>query len=273
MLHAFLNRYNIMSKKITAVENTNAEIDKYYKLKSEYEEQFKTRLKTLKKSKSSIEQKRTNFKNFIPKCIFCKDTGGTTFDKTDEGLVAVCISTKKVHMKIEMEKYEDIKLVVKDIEQTLNELCISIIRLKTDKLFRFNKDDEDTFVTSFNDLRDIYARLSMRYSTISSKLKSILTHSKNTILVGTLHNQFETEISQLKTAYDTSPHTQNTFDRLAEFQKTIQDLSDKIMNAAYEYTYVRTINKTPSGIKNNIGEQINVLVKDIYTLNQLIIPF
>jgi len=261
-----------MSKKIKALENTNTEMDKYYKLKSEYEEQFKTRLTTLKKSESSIEKKQTNFKNFIPKCIFCKVAGGTTFDKTDDGLVAICNSTKKVHMKIELEKYEDIRVVVKEIEQTLNEICSAIILLKTDKLFRFNKDDEDTFIVLFNKLRDTYATSNMRYSTLSSKLKSILTNSKNTKLVETLNNQIDAEISQLKTAYDMSPHTQKTFDDLSIFQKNIQDLSDKLRKTEYEYTYVRSIDKNPTGIKNNMGEQINVLVNDVYTLNQLIIP-
>lgn len=261
-----------MSKKSKVLENTNTEIDKYYKLKSEYEEQFKNRLNTLKKSESSIEKKQTNFKNFIPKCIFCKVAGGTTFDKTEEGLIAVCNSTKNVHFKLEVEKYEDIRVVVKEIEQTLNEICTLIILLKTDKLFRVNKDDEDTFIARFNKLRDTYATSNMRYSALSSKLKSILTNSKNSKLVETLNNQIDAEISQLKTAYDTSPHTQKTFEDIAIFQKNIQDLSDKLRKTEYEYTHVRSTAKNSAGIKNNMGEQLQSLINDIYTLDQLIIP-
>ena len=175
-------------------------------------------------------------------------------------------------MKIELEKYEDIRLIVKEIEQALNEICTAIILLKTDKLFRFNKDDEDTFIALFNKLRDTYATSNMRYSALSSKLKSILTNSKNIKLVESLNNQIDAEISQLKTAYDMSPHTQKTFDDLSVFQKNIQDLSDKLRKTEYEYTYVRSIDKNSTGIKNNMGEQINVLVNDVYTLNQLIIP-
>ena len=43
------------------------------------------------------------------------------------------------------------------------------------------------------------------------------------------------------------------------------------MKAKYEYTYVQSIDKNSAGMKN-VDNRINVLVKDVYTLNQLIIP-
>jgi len=169
------------------------------------------------------------------------------------------------------DDYEDLRLVVKDIEKELNEKCTSIIILKTDELFGLNKVDKDTFIARFNELIDSYAILNMRYSTLSAKLKSILTNSKNDKIVESINNRIDVEITQLKNEYDASAHTEKTFSDLARFQQNIQDLSDELMKAKYEYTYVQSIDKNSAGMKN-VGNHINVLVKDVYTLNQLIIP-
>ena len=169
------------------------------------------------------------------------------------------------------DDYEDLRLVVKDIEKELNEKCTSIIILKTDELFGLNKVDKDTFIARFNELRDSYAILNMRYSALSAKLKSILTNSKNDKIVESINNRIDVEISQLKNEYDASAHTEKTFSDLARFQQNIQDLSDELMKAKYEYTYVQSIDKNSAGMKN-VDNRINVLVKDVYTLNQLIIP-
>ena len=169
------------------------------------------------------------------------------------------------------DDYEDLRLVVKDIEKELNEKCTSIIILKTDELFGLNKVDKDTFIERFNELRDSYAILNMRYSALSAKLKSILTNSKNDKIVESINNRIDVEVSQLKNEYDASAHTEKTFSDLARFQQNIQDLSDELMKAKYEYTYVQSIDKNSAGMKN-VDNRINVLVKDVYTLNQLIIP-
>jgi len=169
------------------------------------------------------------------------------------------------------DDYEDLRLVVKDIEKELNEKCTSIIILKTDELFGLNKVDKDTFIARFNELIDSYAILNMRYSTLSAKLKSILTNSKNDKIVESINNRIDVEITQLKNEYDASAHTEKTFSDLARFQQNIQDLSDELMKAKYEYTYVQSIDKNSAGMKN-VDNRINVLVKDVYTLNQLIIP-
>ena len=80
-------------------------IDNYFKLKQKYEKQINDYIGKIRKNESLTKrEKRSLFKEFQPKCVNCKQVGGTLFTNKDRVLRAKCGSAEPCKLDIEINE-------------------------------------------------------------------------------------------------------------------------------------------------------------------------
>jgi hypothetical protein len=139
---------------------TQQNVDKYYKLKNEYEISLGLRKQNIiNNSKLSKKEKQIAFKQLNAKCIGCQSDGGTSFRsyKNKNGLrilEAFCKSTPKCDFKIilNLGSYIIINDSIVDIFKELNDIKKQIIIHKNNLLFGINDEKNQSFKTLVDNL-------------------------------------------------------------------------------------------------------------------------
>ena len=138
-------------------------INKFYKLKHEYEESVKITKKTLLQNTSlSRKEKNKIFAKFKPKCIACGCQGGTTFrtyknENFDRILEAYCKCSEKCDFKININlgSYKIINDSINEMSNEISAIKKNIIIHKNDLLFGIQKHDNDSFENMVKNLENV----------------------------------------------------------------------------------------------------------------------
>ena len=149
-------------------------INKYYKLKKDYNDTVETMKKTLLKNMNlSRKERKKMFDKFSPKCIACGCQGGTMFrtyknENSDRILEAYCKCPDKCDFKININVglYKIINKSIVEMTDELNAVKKKIIIHKNDLLFGIQKEDNDVFknlVSNLEDLNSEYGAYSDHY--------------------------------------------------------------------------------------------------------------
>jgi hypothetical protein len=115
-------------------------LNKYYKLKNEYE----TKLNQMKKPifsnvKLTIAEKRNRLKELQPKCISCNKNGGTLFIDKDRKLQAKCGGTSPCNLNIQIQKSssESYNEILRNYQSVKEQDKDEIIITKLNLIFQF----------------------------------------------------------------------------------------------------------------------------------------
>uniref|UniRef100_A0A6C0IMA9 Uncharacterized protein n=1 Tax=viral metagenome TaxID=1070528 RepID=A0A6C0IMA9_9ZZZZ len=137
-------------------------INKFYKLKNEYESGILQKKQSLINNNNlSRKERRQLYNKFAPKCIACGCEGGTKFEshKTINGriLEAYCKCSNKCNLKINLNlgSYNIIRKSISSINDELNQLKKQIIVHKNDTLFGVIEEGSFTFETLVNNLEQL----------------------------------------------------------------------------------------------------------------------
>ena len=80
-------------------------LDKYFKLKREYEEKYeKAKNKYIKNPKLDKEEKRRKVKMIKKKCVKCNGVGGTIFSIENGHYKAVCNAEQPCNLNIDIKR-------------------------------------------------------------------------------------------------------------------------------------------------------------------------
>ena len=140
-------------------------IKEYYKLKENYENLImKQKKKIISDNSLSNIEKRQKFLELKPKCINCKQSGGTTFQiiyekDTDEHdsyriFIAKCNVREnpcKLNINFQIGKMEIIPELIKETEETIKSIKNRIITSKNKLLFGIIKSDQA--IRAFDELK------------------------------------------------------------------------------------------------------------------------
>lgn len=137
----------------------NEKVNKYYELKSIYEEAIQDKKKKIKKNGLALRWSNRElsdaFQKYTPKCVSCSRDVGTVFDKKKKDsvyhLTATCGSTDQpcqLNIDIKMGDIIDIYKMKKTNEKLIKQYIDEIIIIKNDELFGFI--NEDTAVEKWN---------------------------------------------------------------------------------------------------------------------------
>lgn len=111
-------------------------INEFYRLKQEYE----NLLYKQRQQKDNVSNKN------IPKCINCKQPGGTLFSNKNKHLIAKCNAAKqcKLNIDIILPQTGRIDVTLIDTKKEIEEMNEMLVKIKLDLLFGMKSESETT---------------------------------------------------------------------------------------------------------------------------------
>jgi hypothetical protein len=146
-------------------------LNNYYKLKTNYENSYnKEKTNIINNNNLSLKEKRTEYKNYKPKCINCKRPVGTLFTRSyDEKefnriLRAVCGDIQdpcSLNITLNNGYFDTIPNIIKIDEKDIDNLKISLIKDKNNLLFGYITTEKalENFEKIKSDIIDIASSL------------------------------------------------------------------------------------------------------------------
>jgi len=231
-------------------DKINDAINEYYKLKMKYEsETSKNKKKLINNTHLSLKEKRREFAQIKPKCIYCKRPGGTifstTFDKSanTRELKAICGVTAqpcKLNIAILVGTYELLPLTLSGLSQEITNEKMKIINNKNQNIFGYISAQQT--VDMFAELKD---RVSDTTSLYVSYLEEYLDIVENKQQKNDLKRDqeffygFVSEIHAAINQFHTTDNTQYIRDAVDLYVTKLLPLLDKIMKRKYNENSVR----------------------------------
>ena len=238
-----------MTENESEIKNTQDYINEYYKLKTKYESQIMKNKKKIMNSKIlSMNEKRREFQKLVPKCINCKNPGGTIFsikyndEKDVRELKAICgakINTCNLDIQISVGKYYLFPEILKEFEEEIYNLKQKVISDKNNILFGYISTEEA--LERFNQLKEqINDNVSLLQSYFEEYMKIIDSKENNESIVK------ETEIiynfiSSIKEAIKNFLETDNTQyvrDAVDIYINSLHPSAEKLLKLKYKENMV-----------------------------------
>lgn len=138
-------------------------INKYYKLKNEYQEGINQMKQSILNNKNlSRKERKKIYEEYKPKCIACGCEGGTKFwsyknENEARILEAYCKCSNKCNFRINLNlgSYNIMEHSIRSINDELNEIKKQIIVHKNDTLFGVVKENSNIFERLINNLEQL----------------------------------------------------------------------------------------------------------------------
>jgi hypothetical protein len=154
-------------------------LNDYFKLKRAYEDKITADRKKAYSIAGTRAVKRRNVALVIPKCINCRQPGGTIFNKKSNTYYAKCNHKEKpcnLDIQIYTGKYDNIESTMNTEYNYLDELNTSIICKKMDTIFGYSSTTNAA--STFNKYLDDYTYYKNDYTELLEKYNDLY---KNTI--------------------------------------------------------------------------------------------
>lgn len=190
-------------------------MNEYYKLKSMYEKKIISNKKKILEQDLPINEKKKKIRDFQPKCVKCKNVGGTLFSNKGGVLKATCNSITSCGLDITINKgnHIDCRKLYLDALNEEKRLIQEIIKIKMDVLFKYTNKSETT--AAFNELKRIYDENNKK-----------LTHYQDTYISIKDNLENKEEIETLNSLID---------DTMKEIEFNVDDIDSLVKNNKYLY--------------------------------------
>jgi hypothetical protein len=182
--------------------------DKYYQLKSDYEDSIKKAIRKIKGAEKIPKQERIKkARQYMPKCVSCDRNGGTHFDRSmDKVLTARCaVKSNPCELHIEIKLGDDMepRETIDYFEQYIAKIKDNIIRLKLDTLFNYVSENES--VDKF------------------TKLSGNLNNPALTKQLSEYKHFFENQMNNPETNQTIRTITERIYERLADVHRILDE--------------------------------------------------
>ena len=230
-------------------KNTEDFMSEYYKLKAKYDsELMKNKRRILNNPGLSINEKRREFQKLVPKCINCKNPGGTIFsikyndEKDVRELKAICgakFNTCNLNISISAGKYYLFPDILKEFEEEIYNLKQKVISDKNNILFGYISTEEA--LDRFNDLKEqINDNVSLLQSYLEEYIK-IVDNKETNELVNKEIEYIYNYISSIKEAiknFNETNNTQYVNDAVDIYINSLHPSSKKLLKLKYKENMV-----------------------------------
>ena len=230
---------------MTSIPLTNyyEELEEYYKLKSKY-------IQTKQKKKNELagdygkdyDQKKQILAKYKPKCINCKQEGGTIFSETPELLRATCGNTYspcKLDLSIERKKFIPITEKLLTTHKNLENYKKNIITTKLD--FLFNYIEEEKAVELFETLKHQLNNSQESYNNLVNLYNSLTNNEELKQLIQEKIQEFEINKKQYSDAlelFKSSGEMSYLKSAVEIHNNKLSILGNEIMNLKYKSSYI-----------------------------------
>ena len=227
----------VVPKKELYTEDVLNAMNKYYKLKSDYEKKYKKTVKNIANNDlTSIAKKRRLISSIKPKCVKCKRDVGTIFSNKDRVLTAKCGDTItpcgldiQIHRGSIMSESKAADYWQNEIE---NEK-LNIIQTKLDFLFGFVSEEDS--LTKFNEFKTNMSETIEEYTSAINYLMENEEVKKNIRLSNESLNKNLNLIKENIEKFTESQDIQYIKDSVEIHIKNLKPLVEFITNLKYKY--------------------------------------
>lgn len=242
----------------------NEALNNYYKLKNEYEKRYYTKkIKIINNDLLSNKDKKKEISSIKQKCINCNKNGGTIFKYENKKLFALCGNKESpcnLNIVLSKEKILNIRDLIYEFENKINELKINIIKVKLDFLFNYNS--QQISLELFNKFKKELEDINIKYSDLILKYNNITNNSElkkeldNKLLS---QNELLNRIKIINNEYTNTKSIYYINDLVELYINECIKMNDNILNLKYKYNNVEKINSMPNiyklnQYKNNFNE-------------------
>ena len=252
---------------MTSIPLTNyyEELEEYYKLKNKYMLLKQKKINELAGDYGKdYYQKKQILAKYKPKCINCKQDGGTIFTETPELLRATCgntFSPCKLDLVIARKKFAQISQKLLLTHENLENYKKNIITTKLDFLFNYIEEEKavETFETlkhQLNNTQESYTNLVNYYNSITNneELKQLIQEKITDLEIN--KKQYSDALELFKSSGEV-----NYLKSAVEIHNTkLAPLGNEIMKLKYKSSYIE---------KNELDQYI--FFQNSYNLEDLII--
>jgi hypothetical protein len=223
--------------------NYYEELEEYYKLKNKYMLLKQKKITELMGDYGKdYDQKKQILAKYKPKCVNCKQDGGTIFTENSDLLRATCgnsVKPCKLDLAIKRKKFAHITEKLIYAKQDLEKYKKNIITTKLD--FLFNYIEEERAIETFellkqqlNNSQETYINLLTLYNSITHN-EELLNLIQEKIVV------FENSKKQYAEAlelYKSSGQVMYLKNAVEIYKTKMAPLGSEIMNLKYKSSYV-----------------------------------
>jgi hypothetical protein len=252
---------------MTSIPLTNyyEELEEYYKLKNKYMSIKQKKITELIGDYGKdYDQKKQILAKYKPKCINCKQDGGTIFTETPELLRATCgntFSPCKLDLSIERKKFAQISEKLLTTHKNLEKYKKNIITTKLD--FLFNYIEEEKAVELFETLKQQLNNSQESYNNLVNLYNSITNNEELKLLIQEKIIDFEINKKQYSDAlelFKSSGEITYLKSAVEIHNSKLSPIGDELMKLKYKSSYIE---------KNELDQFI--FYQNSYNLEDLII--
>ena len=218
----------------------------YYTLKSEYEKKnIKMKRKIYNNPALTYKEKREELAKLEPKCINCKNQGGTLFVQEGKNLKATCgnvASPCQLNIDITRGDYIDAFTLRNTVREITDDKKTDIIKTKLSLLFDYATEDEtaERFEELLNDYKDNEQLLNMIESSIDNVIdnqekKEEIIDSK--IALFDMISNIRTKVEQYKKNNERSlihQVAEETVNQITPLVRKIRQLTYNVNSVTYD---------------------------------------
>lgn len=245
--------------------NYYQELEEYYKLKNKYMLIKQKKITELAGDYGKdYDQKKQILAKYKPKCINCKQDGGTIFTETPELLRATCgntFSPCKLDLSIERKKFAQISEKLLTTHKNLEKYKKNIITTKLD--FLFNYIEEEKAVELFETLKQQLNNSQESYNNLVNLFNSITNNEELKLLIQEKIIDFEINKKQYSDAlelFKSSGEITYLKSAVEIHNSKLSPIGDELMKLKYKSSYIE---------KNELDQFI--FYQNSYNLEDLII--
>ena len=238
-------------------------LDKFYKLKSEYTMRMdREKMRIISNKELSRKEKRLKFNETTVKCINCGRRGGTVFETKQDQFRVICGNTDSpcsLNINFQRQKRDLVDKKVVEYIDILSSLKEQIIRIKLEYLMGFISEEDSIvqFTTVKKELTDKYDV----YREIIEKYHKVVNNLDNQEEISQLHRERQELISQIKTRVQKYNFNGN-LSNISEIVEIYLGDLDKVL------TNLRTLQYQKMYIDESVNDEKR-LIKDEFFVKDL----
>ena len=223
-------------------------INIFFKLKGKYENDIKKmKKKILKRVDLNEQEKRDMFQTLKPKCVICKNEGGTIFKTEPERYLAMCNAEPKCRLDIRITRGSVVHLdeYVKELKEQHSELVTSIMKIKYNLLFKYS--DEEIAVKAFESTKNNFDTIATAFDLYKTKLidiSNLLSRKEKINLTELQIFEFVKEIKELVTEAKNESNPQYLKDSVELYINRLMEALKENRESKYRY---QAVEKDESG--------------------------
>ena len=241
------------------------DLEKYYKLKSEYELKYEKEKKKIigNTNYKTIQDKREKLRKLKLPCSQCKRKVGMNFDTTPTHFTCSCgDETQPCDFRINIKKYKVVTQypLLEALKKDCDKNMLDIIKLKLDVLFNFASESEIS--TKFTNVRDDYMKNNKLYKNTVNSYKEITNRQPYQEELNKKKVELQNELLEMKdilNRFNQDGKEQFLTEYIDRYQRIIIPIVEKIRELTYSY----------QNVEFDGNDEVFRLVQEPYTVHDL----